>query len=831
MDNSFAIHLGGGAYLDASGKIVFGPPSGAQIYQPPIGFHIAPDPKKVQEIFKDLSDILPRNEDGRKKWKEWGVPNDLVNFLSTIAGVVGITVSGIAIYAWAIGTLIKVMNLIADDQGMSPELAKTLYSIKNQLQAKEEIDRANHMIEMHAEFDGRIRQIRGLLTRLAVEQPVGGARAQIFADMQAKVWDLGGKPLSELFNQVWTTSYHAEAYDDRVSASGYLVFERPDGTLAPVPTHPPGLTVFDYRLGVPMLIYGATTFVALAQIAMPWFRSAGVYAGHLRYMADAIDRFVLRMQDECLARTEYTGQSAFEADIWRSFRDLPGHGRPPFDGYPTLPVGAFDLVQYSDSFLMFATNPEIPSQRGLFNFHWLPPGYDPLQRPNWDAIAAAANEQARLDYANLQVATGMFRLVSTAAWLRYLSTPPIRSQTMSGFVVDSRYFQNEAPTTAKSPPIRPVGVIEHAATLKRYEAHSRVRITTESLAAFRYKVVLRTIDSDFGGGSWRSQEYVGDIWRPDYEPTQIDPRCKRLTTEIRRNSILSEVVLYEGPTPSHALARGGHANLRATTFDWYVPVVAPLWSLEFRNIPITKAASEGGKITTLGTGGVSIHFRGNESEALGPIHFLNDPAPLRAPVVDDLRDDVAGFADLSLDKAERRHVDIEDVRVEWQLNWTADKLQVTLLGRPEDRPFQIHLVVEETVYSGETSPEELADIHSDQRFREQIHTPFTTEIVNQLVLVPEAFFVEERKALVEAAKMWREFLRRYVERGPIGPGDPIEFLQQSIRDQVIRSSSTTTLAATINEQVEFAIREAPDLWDAALERSGSAPCPKVTILE
>ena len=57
MADSFAVHLGGGVYLDASGNIVFGPPSKAQIYQAPGGFRV--DPKKIQDAFKDLSDILP----------------------------------------------------------------------------------------------------------------------------------------------------------------------------------------------------------------------------------------------------------------------------------------------------------------------------------------------------------------------------------------------------------------------------------------------------------------------------------------------------------------------------------------------------------------------------------------------------------------------------------------------------------------------------------------------------------------------------------------------------------------------------------------------------
>ena len=98
-------------------------------------------------------------------------------------------------------------------------------------------------------------------------------------------------------------------------------------------------------------------------------------------------------------------------------------------------------------------------------------------------------------------------------------------------------------------------------------------------------------------------------------------------------------------------------------------------------------------------------------------------------------------------------------------------------------------------------------------------------MVNQLVFVPEAFFDAERKAITEGAKMWREFLRRFAEERPIGPGDPIEYFEQSIRQMTIRSPSTATLAATLDQQVNFATREAPELWEAVLKQ-GSRQGPR-----
>lgn len=322
---------------------------------------------------------------------------------------------------------------------------------------------------------------------------------------------------------------------------------------------------------------------------------------------------------------------------------------------------------------------------------------------------------------------------------------------------------------------------------------------------------------------WRNLDYVGDIWRAAYEPTGGDPRCNRLRTELRQNRILSEVVLYEGPSPSQAVTRSGDATLRAATFDWYVPVVSP-WSSYVdiaMEIPTEKFTSGGGKEMMLSTGGVSIHLLGNDALAPVPMRVMSGPSPLVATRVDELLDigDFVSLTDVSLDKAERRHVKIEDVVVKWQLNWTVDKLEVRLFGRPEDRPFQAHIVVEETVYSGETFPENLGDVLSDQGLLERIHTPFVAEMINQLVFVPEIFFREELRAFKRGDKMLGEFERRFAQQAPVGPGDPIEFLQKSVREMASRSSSTSTLAAVMDERVEFATRQAPELWDSVLREA------------
>ena len=813
MFDSFVVHLGGGAYLDASGKIVFGPPSGAQVYQAPNGFKI--DSKKIQDVFKDLRDILPEDEAAKEKWAKWGIPRNLINMLGSVAGIAGTVATAASIYFWVLGVMLTIMDLMSSEDGMSPELARTLYNIKNQLQGVEQLDRADKMIQMHSEFDGRIDRMRGLLMRLLVEKPLGTTRANIFADMQGIVNELA-VPLSRLRNQEWATTYDVDLYKGRAFVSNLLVFRSSDGSTPSVPMTSPNVTVFDYRLGIPMLLFGCTSFASLLQIAMPWFRSAGMHAGQLRKTADAIDRFVIRMQNESISHTLYTPEMVMQQDMWGVFEIPMGGGPKASNPFPSYAVGAFDLVAYSDAFLwdrfvkQFEAG-EATGPRGLFNYHWT------TTVTGLDNIAAAANEQAKTDYANLQVATGMFRLISTAAWLRFLSTPPAKSQTVSGYAVDSRFFISQSPTVAESRSIHPVGVIKHDATLKKYEARTRFVIRTQEpgyVPAFRYRVVLRLVNSVFPGGGWRKQEYNGDIFQVDYEPTAGDARCNRLVTNFKQNAILSEVVLFEGTSPIQTINRFGERKLQASTFDWYVPVrsfAGVHEKITDISVEIERSHTE----KKVRSGGTSHYLLEERKTQPAPLPVMSNGAPLRFNASDEFfeMDSMLSMAEANLDNAERRHVKVEEVTIKWQLTWTGDRLEVRLFGKPEERPFQVHVVVEESVYSGETPPDNIVDVLADTGLVEQLHTPVAADMVNQLVFVPQSFFDEEAKALREAAKLWSEFIRRFAENGPIGPGDPIEFFEQSISEKIMHSESTATLIATLKERMNFAEKHAPDLWE------------------
>jgi hypothetical protein len=824
VSNQFTVRIGGDAYIDASGNLTFGTPSSPQVYQAPAGFSV--DLSKLETTFKDLASILPSDDASKKKWEDWGVPAEIVNFLGSISGFVGVFASGLAAATWAIDALIFVMDLfgVGDQNGISPDLASALVTIQNQLRAGEEIDRANDLIKLQSKFDGALGVMSGKLLSIKTGKLTGDARANIFSDLRGLVDSPEFQSdLSELFHRTWDVSYDASIYSGRAFASELLVFQSSTSGQSPVSMAPPGLTLFDYRLGVPMLLYGATTFVGMAQVAVPWFRSAGYYARQLRMMADQIDSFVLRMQDNCLSRTEYTEDMVLQQQAW-PIADVADPSSIP-DPEPSIfrpglandiAVGAFDLVAYDDNFLADRFFKEIQAgqntgPRGLFNYHW------PIPDPSEDVdTAAAANEQSRQDYTNLQAATGMFRLIHTAAWLRFLSTPPTASETISGAVFNDRSLLDETPTIATSPPLPWTGqVIEHVATLKRFDASSLVQIRTLEPAyqpSLAYRVVLRMIDSLYDHEAWDKRGYVDHVWQADYEPAVGDPRLNRLKTQFDSGLVLSEIVLFEGVTPAEPYTRTGSATLRATTFDWYLPVVSP-WS-RFVVEPLLPGMISGTSSTAsqqVIPGGTSLHLMSS--------HPMPETLPLQVSMIDNS----SAVAQVLLDKAERRHVAHEDVLLTWRIEWNAGSMSVSLAGQPSDRPFQVQVVVEETVYSGETLSQDVADILTDQDLVETIHSVFPAEIANQVIYVPEEFFTEERDAIDQAEKALNEFNRRFSKNAkaapihpPVGPGDPMRRLLQSIQEASTRSLSTATLVTTLKKRMELASLRAPELWRAVV---------------
>lgn len=814
----FAVQLSGNTYLTSSGALTSSLAFGTQIYRAPAGIRF--DSDKVREAFTELGGLLPAAEADSAKWILAGASGHNIDAFEVVdtllEAVEHVKEVGEAIPY--VGALLKLVALAQDKEDqLSAALARALAELESQNRADAEIALANHLIGLVSPFRTAAEAVWSELNRINIEMAVGVARAQRF-DAMLDIVDGLSNPLTEIRDQKWWVATLPNLHKGREFARHLLAFVRADGSLAPVV--PDGDVRFDYRLGLPILLYTSTAYAAMLSSAMSWFRSAGGYALRFRNMATKVEEFVERMQAECLTRTYYrTAESVLDKTIIPLLDPAEGPNPKVFSfqstGFEYIAVGAFDMVRYHDAFLIAEAKPlptdlswgygplnEKTGPRGLFNYKWMMTG-------TLDEVAASANEQARGDYARLQLVSGMFHLVRVAAWLRYLSTPPDRSETVSGRVRDTRSEKSTSPTRATSPSIHPVGIIEHDATLKKYDTYSLVSVKTQEphyTPSFRYRVLLRMVDTRAAHDAWLDRPYVGGVWNARYEDI-AGTRDKRLRTSFKNGAILWERELYVGPSPSELFQVEGEATIRAATFDWYVPQPPTLIPFHSPVADIFSKLSPARPVPP--SGGKSIHLQKVDSVA-SAFENLND---------------YIGSVGESLDLAERRHVRHEDVTLAWRLSWHDGHLRISLEGQPDDRPFQVHVVLEERVYSGEAAPDGFGQL--DERYVERIHTAFVAEVVNQLVFVPQAFFEKERAAIEEFERRSNDFIDRFAESRPVLPIGPIEAMRKEVFAMVSQSPSTATLAHTTDLRARLAAQLAPDLWEAT-ERKFAASIERLS---
>jgi hypothetical protein len=106
-----------------------------------------------------------------------------------------------------------------------------------------------------------------------------------------------------------------------------------------------------------------------------------------------------------------------------------------------------------------------------------------------------------------------------------------------------------------------------------------------------------------------------------------------------------------------------------------------------------------------------------------------------------------------------QHRDVKEasIAIDYELDWEADRLHVTLRNDPADRNYVVYLVLEEKfIGSGQI-----------------MHTALPIPVNGQLTYVPQKFFDDETAAIAKAARTIADFNRRYsVSRTP-GPIDPV----------------------------------------------------------
>ena len=140
------------------------------------------------------------------------------------------------------------------------------------------------------------------------------------------------------------------------------------------------------------------------------------------------------------------------------------------------------------------------------------------------------------------------------------------------------------------------------------------------------------------------------------------------------------------------------------------------------------------------------------------------------------------------------------VPLSWDLSWTGDSLQVALSVPASARNFEVFIVVEEELHSGE-----------------MIHSWFRVEMNTQITLVSEEFFDAEEKAINRANDVLREFSRKYVEVASVGRDDPV--ISQIRPGDLIVSALNMDSEVELRTQAlaEAAQRHRPELLLEAIE--------------
>src|SRR5688572_25213919 len=85
MNETFAVHLGGGVYLDANGKLTSGKPEGALDY--PATEHKF-DVEELVVAAKELAELT--GPEAIERFEEWGADPELLEAFGIIGGVTGV---------------------------------------------------------------------------------------------------------------------------------------------------------------------------------------------------------------------------------------------------------------------------------------------------------------------------------------------------------------------------------------------------------------------------------------------------------------------------------------------------------------------------------------------------------------------------------------------------------------------------------------------------------------------------------------------------------------------------------------------------------------------
>jgi hypothetical protein len=807
-DSRFAVHLGGGLYIDSEGVLHQGAPVGTPVYEAP--FTLPVDAEKVKKALEGAKKFLADATDQTNidKFTTLGVPAEVFLLLSAVGKIVGVVAPAAAVISFVIDFLALIGVLKSGPSALELLVTRRFDDLERKVQSLARLIQQHDLRNSRNDIQGFLSSVESYVNQLQNTSP---SLAQLESDRMRLflLHDEKEDAVANLLDQAtWLIPFDSTEHTRYVvwPLVQWVLFKLPADGAPPAPAFFPGegSLVFDHRLMVPLACYAAEAYLACIRGISPEYRTTGDFRGNLRNFALKLDALARNMRDQALARTIYHPvhfsarellATEVEDNIFGSEDEI--RIRPTCSRWP---VGAIDLRHHNSEFfspfLLALSASEFngvphPTKHGSMDFRWIPPArlrrvmrghpHNDIvyQIVNPDECAAAANEQSAQDYADLLPSSGYINLLQLAGLLRNEATEPSKSQTVSGEASVGRLPNAAIPVTVESGSIFLAGVIKSPANRQPQDCFAKVEFTTQPIKRARpieYVVKLRTLNSIIGK-QWFEPAYE-QYQSVRYAKDSAHPSFLRLDVTRFGGMAIAEHTLTAGSSPREPRHVEGVAEIKAHTFDWWIPVRPP-FALDV-SPEVTLA-----ELRAVGWNGPN---NGRNTSSKGITKILSFGGTKLAQ---------NGEQDW---EGERREVTEATIRINFSVDWIADRLFVYLSNRPSDRNYVVYVVVEEKMAAT----------------GQILHTAVAVQMNGQLTYVPQKFFKDERTARDNAAHILGMFIDKYSESNDVGPLDPII---SAIRPGDLASSVGLERLAMLAEQHQ------PELLREVIAHEGHRPAP------
>jgi hypothetical protein len=776
-DVEFTIRLAPGLYMDSMGRFISGPVDTVPTHPAP-GGGIPFDPNTFKKSLTSISDSLAKTSDPKTKAAllDLGVPNEVIGLLGQIGEIAG-TLAKVVPYVGAVLEIGKLLGIFKG--GPDPVLQRidllwhqtaTLIEAKDAKWTAKEIfvhkERVLAGLNKVAEYQEDLKPSSG------VDPDILRARLIDLRNMHDDIFD---NLIPLLAPSLWQSQLDGEHF--KMVWAPNLFFD-------PGPGEPgtnqrafiPGGKVdrFDHRVMAPIVSSMVQVYLTIIKQMVPEYRSSREFEESLSQITKLVEPLANLMRTQTLARTHWYPQDfAYLYPVQPTLFFQPP--QPDLAGWH---VGALDLRTESVpappnipfGFNWILDHSGYPLQRGAMQFNWIPPAQVELEDHgnmgtrfrvlNPDECAKAANERSEELYAELLYSSGYLNLVHVIGLLRHVYTVPSKSENVDGVVSPSRSpILPRTTTTVTGAKVFPYPPATSTAEVERQTTFIRANVSTqpsERVRRFTYRIWLRTLNAKADGTS----DY-GSVYQTSYVDETTSPSAdmkpfKKLVSVFAAEGVLDQKKLTaDSKTPREIVTEGPETiTLKADTFDWWIAVPSVVPSLPQMS-GIFSDLRDAGVLTSHAQAASApkppaptpapgkwadaqlVNDYVYESPSIGPSEFVHAPSP--API------------------GERRDVKHgQEVKVTYSLTWNQSDLIVRVEGRPQDRNYDLYLVLEEML------PDETV-----------LHTSFLIPVTGQLTFVPEKFFKEEQDLIDKSNDFWNDFNNHYTESRDLSPEDPI----------------------------------------------------------